>query len=352
MRTALVSFAAAQSNNGLVPTAESWPTAELILDAAANAAGDPQPILQILAEDAYPPPTPGNGHTRELWELLASVSVLDLSAARALEPHLDAAAILYEASIPWAANGSWAVYAAEGQGMRLEAEQVGDSWILNGTKPWCSLSTAVDRALVSAHTVHGRALFAVHMRDAGIAGVPQPWVSHGLHRIPSGPVQFHQVRAEAVKEPGWYLQRPGFAIGGVGVAACWFGAAVGIFRDLLHRAESREPDQLALAWLGEADRLLAAGASTLKDAATLADRGELGPIQAHRARGTIAQICERIIQLHAHATGPAPLAFDEPHARRVADLSVYLRQHHAARDDAVLGKLLLDQRQKGDVESW
>ena len=38
-----------------------------------------------------------------------------------------------------------------------------------------------------------------------------------------------------------------------------------------------------------------------------------------------------------HALGPAPLAFDEEHARRVADLTLYIRQHHGDRDLAALG---------------
>jgi len=36
----------------------------------------------------------------------------------------------------------------------------------------------------------------------------------------------------------------------------------------------------------------------------------------------------------------APLAFDEEHARRAADLELYIRQHHAERDLARLGSML------------
>jgi hypothetical protein len=39
------------------------------------------------------------------------------------------------------------------------------------------------------------------------------------------------------------------------------------------------------------------------------------------------------------ALGAGPLAHDEAHGRRVADLTVYLRQHHAERDLARLGAL-------------
>jgi hypothetical protein len=42
-----------------------------------------------------------------------------------------------------------------------------------------------------------------------------------------------------------------------------------------------------------------------------------------------------------HCLGPAPLAQDERHARRVADLQLYVRQHHAERDEATLGRQVL-----------
>ena len=42
------------------------------------------------------------------------------------------------------------------------------------------------------------------------------------------------------------------------------------------------------------------------------------------------------------ALGAGPLCHDEAHARRVADLTVYLRQHHAERDLAQLGTLVAE----------
>jgi len=39
----------------------------------------------------------------------------------------------------------------------------------------------------------------------------------------------------------------------------------------------------------------------------------------------------------SRALGAGPLGHDEAHSRRVADLTVYLRQHHAERDFADLG---------------
>jgi len=46
--------------------------------------------------------------------------------------------------------------------------------------------------------------------------------------------------------------------------------------------------------------------------------------------------------------GPGPLATDEDHARRVADLELYLRQWHAERDQAALGEDVL----RADSPTW
>jgi hypothetical protein len=42
-----------------------------------------------------------------------------------------------------------------------------------------------------------------------------------------------------------------------------------------------------------------------------------------------------------HAHGPGPLTQEDTHAKRVADLEVYVRQQHAERDDASLGAALV-----------
>ena len=59
------------------------------------------------------------------------------------------------------------------------------------------------------------------------------------------------------------------------------------------------------------------------------------------ARGHLFAAAERVLQRTGHALGPAPLTLDADHAASAADLTVYLRQHHAERDVARLGGLLV-----------
>ena len=290
---------------------------------------------------------------------MASIAAYDLAVARALEPHLDAATIVNQAGLEWTPDSFWGVYAAESASSPLEARKVSDgvmSWEINGPKQWCSLAEEVTHAIVSAHTEQGRRTFAVRMDDAHVQVEKTGWPSNGLAKIPSGGVQFMHMPAYPVGQTGWYLNRPGFALGGIGVAAIWFGGAVGIFRTLQQAAQRREPDQLALAWLGEADRLLHTGGSILAQAVTrveTAAQDDFSDLKfswsaALRVRGAIAEMCERLITISGHALGPGPLSQDSDHLRRVADLSVYIRQHHAARDDAALGHLILER----DRPSW
>ena len=287
-------------------------------------------------------PPPGGGSTRLRWELLASLGAADLGAARVVEAHLDAVAILAESDAdPDLVGTTWGVYAAEGAGVRLDEVD----GMLTGTKPWCSLATRLSHALVTAHTTQGRRLFAVDLHHPGVTAEVDAWHARGLVDVPSGPVTFDAVPATPVGAAGWYLSRPGFAYGGLGVAAAWFGGAVGVARALLAAAQRRPPDDVALWHLGRVDATLHRARCVLADAAQAVDagaaRGQAGEVLALRARTVIADAAEVVLSCVGHALGPAPLALDDAHARRVSDLTLYLRQHHAERDEVSLGRTLL-----------
>lgn len=348
------------------------------LEAMAAAVGDVPALLAAANQAGRLAPKPGEGQTARLWELLASVAAIDVAAGRILEPHLDAGAILSQAGAADSFTGTWGVFAAEAPGTRLAAvpqsggEESGGGQPggvrLSGSKPWCSLAQFVDHAIVTAHTQSGdRSAFAVDLRDAGVTCVDPEWTSRGLREIPSGTVHFDRVPAVPLGGDGWYFQRPGFAWGGMGVAACWLGGAVALGRHfkaaLIRGAQAqREPDQVALASLGEVDRTLTSAIQCLARTAELVDgrvQGRAEPrvepggsrtsgawSEALRVRGTIAAAVERVQLLVSQNLGPGPLAFDERYGKCMADLSLYVRQHHALRDDAQLGALTL----KGEHE--
>ena len=310
---------------------------------ASQAAGDVPLSLAVARHLGGVAPQPGTGRTLELWELLATVGSSDLTVARVLEPHLDAQAIATQADQSFDLETTWGVFAAEGPGVAVTASQDSDGWRLNGTKPWCSLAGVLDRALITAHTEGARRLFSVDLRDPGVAASEGAWIARGLAAVRSESIELSDVAATPVGEDGWYLTRPGFAWGGMGVAAVWFGGAVGIARSLVEHLRKREPDQLGLAMLGETDVLLSSCRTMLAAAAQHVDGGVGDPATtAQRVRSAVSAAAERVITIAGHAMGPAPLALDEEHARRVVDLTLYLRQDHAERDLVRLGSRLLE----------
>lgn len=299
---------------------------------------------------------------RDSWtvlRVLASLGAGDLTVARVVEPHLDALAILGQAAgagaaedgpVPSPAAGStWGVYAAHAPGAHLRATESDGRWTLEGTKPWCSLAGQVSHAVITAHVdAHRRRAFAVDLSHPGVHLSDAPWVSRGLAAVRSTGLRLEDVPATPVGPTGWYLSRPGFAWGGVGVAAVWFGAAATLAQAVLDAARRREPDQVATLHLGRLDQGLRAAELELRGAAAAIDSGaaagRAGELVAARARNAAAAAAELALTESARALGPGPLTAQEEHARRVVDLTVYVRQHHGDRDLARTGTLLIGQQ--------
>lgn len=335
----------AVSETALAPTHQP-------LDAVPDLVGDVPATLDWAAKVGQSAPKPGRGDTAELWRLLADVAAIDVGVARALEPHLDALAILDQAGVTPEELGAddsstWGVYAIESPGSMLRAQRVDGEWRLDGEKPWCSLARDVSHALVTAQLEDGtRGLFAVELRAPGVSAYSGPWAARGLSWVVSAPVAFDGVRAAPVGLPGWYLERPGFAWGCMSIAACWYGGAVGVARALLRRDLQRSRDPILLTHIGAVDAALHGVSTSLTWAAALVDDPSVPtssfPLLSMRTRGVVARAAEEVLTRTGHALGSAPLALDADHARRVADLQLYIRQHHAERDDAALGGAVIE----------
>ncbi|NQX29018.1 hypothetical protein HQQ81_16855 [Microbacteriaceae bacterium VKM Ac-2854] len=313
-----------------------------LADEIASAGPDVASVLAAAARLGPRVPRPGVDTLARL-RVFAAIAERDVSTARVVEPHLDALAILAEAGLP-AGEGSWGVFAAEAPGSRL---QLGPDGTLSGVKPWCSLAGALDSALVTAWVDdERRGLFAVELRRATATVTDVPWHARGLTAVVSSPVRFDRAEAVPVGEPGWYLRRPGFAWGGIGVAACWWGGARPLLQRLLERTASTS-DTLALARIGRAHRAMATAAESLAAAASAIDRAATGPtdrdtesIRAHRVRGVVADAVAEVLSACQDVLGPGPAVFDAEYARRTADLALYAAQYHRGRDDASLARTL------------
>ncbi|MFW5470436.1 acyl-CoA dehydrogenase [Knoellia sp. CPCC 206435] len=352
---ALVARDQAQAERAATFTFLDW--ADPTLVAAARGAGPDVGAALALARGLGRVSGELGRSTWTVLQALASLGAGDLTVARVVEPHLDALAILAQSATsdgavapsPPPPGSTFGVYAAHAPGAQLRATESGSGWVLDGTKPWCSLADRVSHAVITAHVddVQRRA-FVVDLAHSGVHLSDAPWVSRGLAAVRSTGLRLEAVPATPVGPADWYLTRPGFAWGGVCVAAVWFGAAAALAQTVLDAARRREPDQVAGLHLGRLDAALRAAELELRAAAGAIDAGTAvgaaGELVAARSRNAAAAAAELALGESARALGPGPLTSHEEHARRVADLTVYVRQHHGDRDLARTGSLLIGAR--------
>ena len=278
---------------------------------------------------------------------LSGVCSEDVVVAKFFESHLDAMSILQELQCSPPFEGFWGVWAADGPG-QLCAEQTDGTWRLNGTKSWCSAADGLDAALVTARDAQGASrLFAVDVRGRGVQVTNRGWDAIGMGRTRSVDVDFTDAPATALGQPGDYVQRRGFWHGAAGIAACWFGAAAAIGESVRSRASDLgdRADGHLLAHLGAMDAALCVSRGALQIAAAqiqacqTAQAPVFGMRQALGLRAEIERCASDVIDRAGRALGAAPLCRNPAHARRVADLTVFMRQSHAERDLEAIGRL-------------
>jgi len=314
------------------------PSSTSLAQAAAEAGEDVDAALALVRELGHALPLPGDGRTQCRWDTLSTTGRASLTVARVLEAHADALAILAEAGQAAEVGATYGVFAAEaGDPLRAESDPSGVRLV--GVKHWCSLGSRLDAALVTAQASGGRQLFHVDLRHPSVQPEPTAgWVARGLRSVTSTGLRFRDTPARPVGGIDWYLTRPGFSWGGIGVAACWHGGTLALRDQLLKRAR---PDQLGALQAGNVDVAVHGAEVALAHAATLIDSGRAhgaeGDILALRTRAMAAAAADTVLAVVTRALGPAPLAFDEEFARQVADLQLYVRQHHGERDLAALG---------------
>jgi hypothetical protein len=333
----------------------AWDSAG-VAGSTAEPAGAAAALRALVHAGALDLPLPGSARSVERLRVLSRLGELDLTVGRLGEAHADAVAITAELKCAGPDRGEiWGVWAAEPPSARVVATspmRAGEPWRLAGRKAWCSGAGSCSHALVTAHAEDGARLFAVDLHAAGVSPVDDPWPVATLRGSDTRSVDFASVPALPVGGPGQYVDRPGFWHGAVSVAAVWYGGAVAVARALQRAHERRPLDDLGLMHLGAVDAALG-GARAALDAAAAAfdtdprDRSGRAAAVARRTRAVVEAAATETVDRVGRALGAAPLALDGAHARRVTDLQLYLRQSHADRDLASLGRLVAD-----DGDDW
>lgn len=287
-------------------------------------------------------PLPGSGHTLERFQRLAQVGGHDLGLCKLYEGHTDALAIIEQLGGTPTPGSTWGMWAAEPPQARVKVSRAGHMVLLNGRKAWCSGATVLSHALLTAWDGdEQQQLVAVALDQPGVSITDQGWHAVGMGATGSVEVEFDGVEGQAIGNPGDYLQRPGFWQGGIGIAACWYGATRQIAEALRrHCAQREEPH--ALAHLGAVDSAMQAAADVLRFSALQIDAHpeDNAELLARRARAVVEQSAEQVMREVGRALGAGPFCKDRHFARLIADLPVFLRQSHAERDLAALGQIV------------
>lgn len=290
-------------------------------------------------------PLPGSGRTLERFRALADVGGHDLGLCKLYEGHTDALAIIEQLGGTPTPGSTWGMWAAEPPQARVQVSPLGHMVALNGRKAWCSGASVLSHALLTAWDGdQQQQLVAVALDQPGVTITDQGWNAVGMGATGSVEVLFDGAEAQAIGNPGDYLQRPGFWQGGIGIAACWYGATWQIAERLRQHCAQREESH-ALAHLGAVDTALQAAADVLRCSALKIDSApeENAELLARRTRAVIEQSAEQVMRDVGRALGAGPYCKDRHFARLIADLPVFLRQSHAERDLAALGQLIAGQ---------
>lgn len=335
-------------------------------------------IRRILAEVAEPPdpgmalrrlvdagcdhlPLPGSGATLARWQALACVAAMDLSLVKLYEGHTDALAIFAELGLaPDSPAGSrWGVWCAEPPDYRVALLPQPDGTArLRGVKAWCSGAATISHALVSAWDPAGEpCLAAVALDQPGVKVTNEGWHAVGMRASASVNVVFDDAVCQPVGAPSAYVNRPGFLHGGAGVAACWYGALTRIASTLQAAtaagaapsgtANTQTENPHRLAHLGAVDVAMAQARAVLRDTATLIDANPADScaLACARARLAVEAAASEVLTRAGRALGAGPLCRDAGFAQVMADLPVFIRQSHAERDQAALGRLVCNQEE-------
>lgn len=293
-------------------------------------------------------PPVGAGRTGERLAVLARIAAADLALGRLAEAHLDAVTILREAGREPDPGATYGVWASDAPHARLLLESEGPMRVVRGSKAFCTGAGLVDRALVTVHDDESVHLVSIEARPPALAVDTSAWISTAFAETNTATIAIDRLEMDDdqfVGPPGWYLDRIGFWHGALAPAACWAGGAIGLVDHCVDLAQRRTPDDHLAAHLGALDAarwelgaILRAGGDDL-DARPHDPQHAL--TLAHRFRSSVERVVSTILDHAVRSQGPRLLAHDAWASQRVAELQLYVRQHHDARDHAVLGRVVV-----------
>jgi hypothetical protein len=301
----------------------------------------------------------------ELVEDLLVLGRTDIPLSRLAEGHIDALRILAQAGSGPVKDALYGVWASRSQQTGIRAQpETGGGLRLDGTLRFASGAGLIDRALVPAWLDDGTHL----LFDLPVDELPvdtSVWRTSAMAASRSHELLLNGVLVAAMAQvggPDFYLSRPGFFPGGVGVAACWAGGGARLLDRLQRRIPEPSPTQQVR--LGRIRTDLAAAVAVVRSAGLRldwimsADTGgfqerqrreplggsggssphtDRGQSLATEVRAAVADAIRRMVAETRLAVGPAGMAMDEELSHAVLDLELYALQQNSDADALLLG---------------
>lgn len=282
----------------------------------------------------------------ELLDALAALGRADIPLARLTEGHVDAVRILAEAGRTPEKGALYAVWASRSQRTGLTASRAHGGWDISGTLRFASGAGIVDRALIPVWTSPDEHLLLdVDVREWVADGSAWQTRAMEVSRSHTYVISGELVETAAqVGEPGFYLGRRSFFLGGIGVAAVWTGGAARLL-DLALDYGSGAPRSASRSMrLGQVRTDLAAAQAIVAVAGLSLTSSAPRALGDPRALATLARTgvsaaVERVLGHVRRLAGPAGLAYATDLTRAVDDLDLYVRQLNPDSDAEYLGDL-------------
>lgn len=283
----------------------------------------------------------------EVVDALVELGRVDLALARLVEGHADAMRILAQAGAD-ARPGVYGVWASRSAGTGVRAVRSGTGWRLTGELRFASGIDLVDRALLPGWVDRDTHL----LFDAPVGRFDpdrSTWHTTAMEASRSFTVHADLLcdGADVVGPENFYLERPGFLVGGLGVAAVWAGGARSVLEQVASGLRRFEPSTHQLRRLGVMEQAVWQ-ACTAVDAAAVRLPGLAGEalaLETSAARTCVVTACEQVVDEAEHVVGPGGMSTDARLARTLADLAIFVRQHHVDLAHEALGRHALATRE-------
>lgn len=277
----------------------------------------------------------------ELIEALLALGRTDIGLGRLGEGHIDAARIAGQAGGSLAPDAIYGVWASRSGDSGIRCRRMEGGLLLHGTLKFASGAGVIDRALVPVWPSPEEHL----LLDLDVADRPvdrTAWQTRAMTTSHSHTVELSEVRVPAdavVGATNFYLERPGFFPGGIGVAAVWAGGLGRVVDTVLSRVRLR-PSPAADLRLGRLLTALSLSVAAVRQAARELDTtGEFREL-ATRTRAGVGSCVRAALAESRELAGAAGLAYDADLTHAIDDLGLYVLQQSADGDAGYLGDRL------------